>query len=93
MLFPLEIGQFVTTKRKGGKRNPTNFRRNQFPISPAGEAVMGFRVGTRAIRPTYQLRGTDMKTQEIMLVSACFGNIISKTGAVGTSMQHVHKRV
>jgi hypothetical protein len=67
MLFPLETEQFVTTKRKGEEKKKEtplileeiNFLSRQLE---GGGAVMCFRVGTSAIRPTYQIHGIDIKT-------------------------------
>jgi hypothetical protein len=60
-VFPLKIEAICQNEGKE-KRNPTNFRRNQFPISRVGKTVMGFRIATSAIRPTYQLHRMAIKT-------------------------------
>jgi len=49
---------------------------------------MGFQMGTRAIRQTYQLHGMDIKIHECRLDFACFANIAYK--AVGRAIQQAH---
>lgn len=54
--------------RTRGERNLSNFRRNQFPISPrVGETVMGSLIANSAIWPTYQLHR--MVTKAVCVVS------------------------
>jgi len=49
---------------------------------------MGFQMGTRAIRQTYQLHGMDIKIHECRLDFACFANIAFR--AFGRAIQQAH---
>jgi hypothetical protein len=49
---------------------------------------MGFQMGTRAIRQTYQLHGMDIKIHECRLDFACLANIALND--VGRAIQQAH---